>query len=122
MKREILFKAKRKDNNQWAEGLLSYTVHRELIIVSFTDENQPPRVFNINPEAICQFTGITDKNGAKIFEGDKFILRGCEVVVVYREKFCDYTFQTVEWKDRVLNLTKANITKYNLEIIGNIHD
>lgn len=87
--REILFKAKRKDNGEWIEGhyyKMSETTycfkedykrnpvqeHHYILQERMTDWGLPNQVvqIEINPETLCQFTGLCDKNGNKIWEND----------------------------------------------------
>lgn len=64
--REILFKAKRLDNGEWVEGYLSApnTISFSPFGGRFFSE------VSINTNTICEFTGLTDSKGKKVFEGD----------------------------------------------------
>ena len=71
--REILFKAKRKDNGKWIEGycLKRYDLlGNEEHLIFHADSYTVWEYAEIDPETLCEFTGLCDRYGNKIWEND----------------------------------------------------
>lgn len=128
MNREILFKAKRKDNCEWVEGNLITNERNEnqkYIGYIFDERNGVIEDFDIVeviPETLCQYTGLTDKNGQKIWENDicdtfennsKEMLRN----VVKFEDGCFKVF-----KKHYLSMHLDCYEESDLKVVGNVFD
>ena len=71
--REILFKAKRIDNGEWIEGYYQKRhdfLGNEEHLIFYADGHTVWDHAEVSPGTICQFTGLCDKNGNKIWEND----------------------------------------------------
>lgn len=126
--REILFKAKRKDNSKWIKGyyqkrydLLSNEEH----LIFHADSYNVWEYAEIIPETVCQFTGLCDKNGKKIWENDILMANLDES---YPE---DVTYETVEWgvagwvTHEANSIDRPYLDEFDLEhfeVVGNIFD
>ena len=118
--REILFRGKRIDNGEWVEGyfvnlwLMHYQKYQPII----TDNNAVS--YDVDLSTVGQYTGLTYKNGKKIFEGDIMAFTAYGFDYVGTVEFADGSFSVMcEHASPFLDLA---VSKHGAYIIGNMHD
>ena len=133
--REILFRGKRVDSGEWAHGDLMHCNEirskREMTCIWFPADDGLTHEAHIDPDTVGQYTGLMDKNGKRIFEGD--ILRyqiNIKTAIVGKIVFmCGAFVFASEELDRECEIAFAtfaddeiSMSQHCIEVIGNIHD
>ena len=126
--REILFRGKRVDNGEWVEGYLvklgresfsdheRYGICKKAIPIGGSGVCYNIKIDEVIPETVGQYTGLCDKNGNKIFEGDIVKVCGMNIDMV------EFSCGCFVLKRQVYGCEFTHQCFYTIEVIGNIHD
>lgn len=133
--REILFRGKRTDNGEWVEGFLikDFELYGRKDEHSYIVNHKHPSgcfgndiYFEVIPETVGQYTGLTDKNGKKIFEGDivdveydiQYVGVASDRIGLFVVVFADGCFMKQKQGGGLFHFISSDKCK----VIGNIYD
>lgn len=116
MNREIKFKGKRLDNGEWVYGDLLHLV--DGVYISNDNGNNMAQV---DPDTVGQYTGLKDKEGKEIYEGDVVEVGLFLYVMVWSEVFSAFRLRKDVAEYGITPCLEVELCPYAV-VKGNIHD
>ena len=133
--RKILFRGKRIDSGEWEYGGCVFTENKVCLIYNQT-HSIDLQGCTVEENSVGQYTGLTDKNGKKIFEGDILHVKQCGekgvgTCAIYFGEYIDADNDFEDYRcigfylkvvDECFSIGVLLDSDFEFEVIGNIHD
>lgn len=140
--REIVFRGKKEINGEWVEGSLHIEWGEATVdgrSIDYRILGMHGECYYVDPSTVGQYTGLKDKNGKRIWEGDivsfsssdymSFVHDGAVIfkegsysIEYFKKYFKAPCFHRIGQIDMWLDMGASGIIEYEYKVIGNIHD